>query len=73
MIFSRPVVVAPDETVEITEVGGGPATLSLDGALGCELRRGSSVTVRKHERSLKLVRLWGPQFVARLRKKLGLP
>jgi NAD+ kinase len=73
MIFSRPVVVAPDETVEITEVSGGTAALSLDGAIGCELHEGSRVVVKKHERSLKLVRLWGPQFVERLRLKLGLP
>ena len=72
MIFARPFVLAPDETVEITEVSG-PAALSLDGALGCELAEGSTVSVRRHERSLKLIRLWGPNFVERLRKKLGLP
>jgi NAD+ kinase len=72
MIFSRPVVVAPDETVEITEIRG-PAALSLDGALGCELQEGSKVVVRRHERPLQLVRLWGPNFVERLRTKLGLP
>lgn len=73
MIFARPFVLAPDETVEIAEISGGPAALSLDGALGCELREGSRVIVRRHERSLKLVRLWGPNFVERLRRKLGLP
>lgn len=72
MIFSRPFVLAPDETVEIREISG-PAALSLDGALGCDLREGCVVKVRRHERTLQLVRLWGPNFVERLRKKLGLP
>jgi NAD+ kinase len=72
MIFSRPFVLAPDETVEITEISG-PAALSLDGALGCDLRDGYTVKVRRHERTLQLVRLWGPAFVERLRRKLGLP
>ena len=72
MIFSRPVVVAPDETVTITQISG-PAALSLDGGLGCDLKDGCTVTVRRHERPLQLLRLWGPNFVERLRKKLGLP
>jgi NAD+ kinase len=72
MIFARPVVLAPDETVVITQISG-PAALSLDGALGSDLDEGSTVTVRRHPRPLKLVRMWGPNFVERLRKKLGLP
>jgi NAD+ kinase len=72
MIFSRPFVLAPDDTVEIKEISG-PAALSLDGALGCDLAEGCVVKVRRHERPLQLVRLWGPNFVERLRKKLGLP
>lgn len=72
MIFARPFVLSSDETIEITEING-PAALSLDGALGCDLKEGSTVVVRAHERPLRLVRLWGPNFVERLRKKLGLP
>lgn len=72
MILSRPVVLAPDETVEIKEISG-PATVSLDGVRGAELREGATVSVRRHPRPLKLVRLWGPNFVERLRLKLGLP
>lgn len=72
MIFARPFVLAPDETVEITEISGR-AALSLDGTRGCDLKEGATVTVRRHERPLQLVRLWGPNFVERLRKKLGLP
>lgn len=72
MIFARPFVLGPDETVEITEISGS-AAVSLDGALGCDLTEGSRVTVRTHRHSLKLMRIAGPAFVERLRKKLGLP
>jgi NAD+ kinase len=74
MIFSRPFVLAPDEVVEITV--GGPeqgASLALDGAIGRDLSPGSTVTVQRHPRALKLVRLGGPGFLERLRSKLGLP
>ena len=75
MIFSRPFVLAPDETVEITvarESGQG-ASLVLDGAVGREIPAGCTVTVRRHERPLQMVRLSGPGFIERLRTKLGLP
>lgn len=74
MIFSRPFVLAPDETVEITVEGKGTeASLSLDGADGWLLSTDSRVVVRRHERPLRLVRLSGPGFLTRLRNKLGLP
>jgi NAD+ kinase len=74
MIFSRPFVLAPDETVEITVDGPDQdASLALDGAIGCDLGSGAVVTVRRHPRALKLVRLGGPGFLERLQTKLGLP
>lgn len=74
MIFSRPFVLSPDETVEIILEGDDQdAALSLDGALGCELGPRATVTVRRHPRPLRLVRLEGPGFVERLRRKLDLP
>jgi NAD+ kinase len=74
MLVSRAFVLAPDETVEI-EVAGrdDEAAVSLDGGWGGEIHPGTKVTVRQHERSLKLVRLGGPGFLERLRSKLGLP
>lgn len=74
MIFSRPFVLAADETVEIS-LGARDqrASLVLDGAQGCEFSSGGLITVRRDERPLKLVRLSGPGFVERLRVKLGLP
>lgn len=74
MIFSRPFVLSIDETVEITVEGDGqPASLSLDGAIGCALKAAEPVTIRRDPRMLRLVRLGGPGFVERLRAKLDLP
>jgi NAD+ kinase len=74
MIFSRPFVLASDVTVEIFVDGPGQeASLSLDGALGCDIRTGDHVKVVRHPRPLRLVRVGGPGFIDRLRTKLGLP
>lgn len=74
MIFSRPFVLAADETVEIAL--GSPdqkAALVLDGAEGCEFSSGDLIEVRRHPRALRLVRVAGPGFIERLRTKLDLP
>lgn len=72
MIFSRAVVLAPDDSVEI-EVAGSVvvASLSLDGAPGHHLTPGCVIEVARHPRPLRLVRLSGPGFLERLRNKLG--
>ncbi|MDQ3620521.1 MAG: NAD(+)/NADH kinase [Actinomycetota bacterium] len=74
MIFARPFVLTPDETVEITtDPDGEQGSLSLDGALGGDLEPGTTVVVRRHPRPLRIVRLSGPNFLERLRNKLQLP
>jgi NAD+ kinase len=74
MIFSRAVVLAPDEIVEIEPKDDEPvASLSLDGAIGCELQPGSAVAVKRHPRPLQLIRMSGPGFLERLRTKMHLP
>lgn len=73
LIFTRPFVITPDETVEITVDADRGASLTLDGALGRDLPAGSTVTVCRHPRPLRLVRLEGPGFLERLRAKLDLP
>lgn len=74
MVFSRPVVLAPDETVEITVSGDSMrASVSLDGDQGSILGPGSTVKVERHTRPLKLVRVAGPGFIERLRSKLAFP
>lgn len=74
MIFSRPFVLAADETVEIA-LGAADqrASLVLDGAESCEFSSGDLIEVRRHPRPLRLVRLPGPGFIERLRTKLDLP
>lgn len=75
MIMARPFVFAADEVVRITvkDDSDQNASLVLDGALGHSLSPGSPVEVSRHPRPLRLVRLAGPDFVPRLRMKLGLP
>ena len=74
MIFSRPFVLAADETVSITVGGRGQqASLVLDGTIGCDIGSGATVTVCRHERPLPLLKVAGPGFLARLRVKLDLP
>jgi len=73
MIFARPFVLAPDEVVEVVLESRDDASLSLDGEPAGRLDCGDSVVVRRHPRPLKLVRVSGPGFVARLRTKLHLP
>ncbi len=74
MIFSRPFVLAPDEVVEIQLEGQDvEAQVTLDGAISTPIESGATATVRRHERPLRLVKLEGPLFLARLRSKLDLP
>ena len=73
MIFSRPFVLAPDEVVEVLLESRDEASLSLDGEPAGHVSPGESVTIRRHPRPLKLVRLAGPGFIERLRAKLQLP
>lgn len=82
MIFSRAVVLSPEDEVSVTvageETSDGPeppheASLVLDGSLGADLTTGDSVIIKRHERPLKLVRMSGPGFLERLRSKLDLP
>ncbi|MEA2487311.1 MAG: kinase [Actinomycetota bacterium] len=74
MIFARPFVLAPEARVrmEVTSEGAD-ATLSVDGSTGCSAPRGTVLSVGRHERALRVVRLGGPDFIQRLRIKLDLP
>lgn len=82
MIFSRAVVLSPRDEVQI-RIGGDrfedgartpqEASVVLDGRLGATLTTGGAVVVRRHQRSLRLIRMTGPGFLERLRAKLDLP
>jgi NAD+ kinase len=76
MMFARPFVLGPDESVEVLVDGNGEgegAVMSLDGATGCELAGGDRVLIQRHPRPLRLIRFEGGRFVERLRTKLHLP
>jgi len=78
MIFSRPVVLSPRDAVQITVGGQGDdfpheASVVLDGLLARNVGTGDSVTVRRDEVPLRLVRMAGPGFLERLRSKIDLP
>lgn len=74
MIFARPFVLAADEIVEVRlDAAGQRASLVLDGVLAAEIDETHTVTIARHPRPLRLVRLSGPGFIERLRAKLGLP
>jgi NAD+ kinase len=74
MIFSRPFVLPPEEVIEIiVDDAEGEAALSIDGSIGMDLPPQAVIQVARHPRPLRLVRLAGPGFVERLRRKLHLP
>ena len=74
MIFSRPFVLPPEDAVELmVDDAEGEAALSIDGSMGMDLPARTVVRVARHSRPLRLVRLSGPGFVERLRRKLQLP
>jgi NAD kinase len=74
MILARPFIFAADETVTLTVAEGDQtASLVIDGVFGTDIPPGSPVDVGRHPRPLRLVKLRGPDFIARLRMKLGLP
>ena len=74
MVFDRPVVLSASEEVTIRVLEAEESgSLSVDGAMGCDLPSQATVTVRRHPRPIHFVRLSGPGFLERLRAKLRLP
>ena len=74
MLFDRPVLLAPDETVTLEVVGEEPGLLSADGRESLEMPVGARVSVRAAGRPVRLVRRKGsPSFYAVLREKFALP
>lgn len=71
-LTARPVVVDADDvaTVEVaSEVEG--VLLTVDGQVGCPLRGGDMVQVRRAEERARLVRLKAPSFYELLRQKFA--
>lgn len=74
MVFDRPIVVGPDESVTLEVLGEEPGLLSADGRPGLEAPVGSMVRIRRAEQPAVLVRRKdSPSFFALLREKFSLP
>ena len=68
----RPVIVNIHSTVRVTLLSERMvAALTADGQTTAELGRGDTVTIRRSERSLRLLQLEGTNFFSTLRQKLG--
>lgn len=72
--YSRPLVVAPDRTVQVTvmENQGGTA-LTIDGQTGFQLQTGDEVLVSRADEVARLLRREGFRFYDVLRRKLTEP
>ncbi len=73
-LFSRPLVIAPTSTVEITVDPYAPlAVLTCDGRRSFDLPPAARVTVGRGELPVRVVRLHDRPFTDRLVAKFGLP
>ena len=68
----RPTILPPDRVLRI-EVDGSPdeVLVTADGQIGTSLAAGQSLTVRRSNAPVRLVRFEGNSFFSRLRRKLG--
>lgn len=74
MVFNRPLVLAPEATVELEVAGDEPAVVSADGRPAVELPVGCRVRVRRSERPARLLRRRDSEsFYAKLRRRFSLP
>ncbi|MCL2059457.1 MAG: NAD(+)/NADH kinase [Oscillospiraceae bacterium] len=75
VIFSRPVLVAPDKTITIVPVATGAggafrASVSIDGYRGPDLLDGEAIKVRKSGHMAKMLRFDADNFYVVLKNKL---
>lgn len=74
MVFDRPLVVAPDDEVQIEVEGEEPGLLAPDGRGALELPVGCRVRIRRSDRPARLLRRpEGESFFAKLARKFSLP
>ena len=69
-LTNRPVVVRPDAQIVVTNRGGNPVTLTVDGQWSRELGPGDAIEIRRADRPLRTFRPKSP-FFAILRQKLA--
>ena len=71
-LFARPLVVAPQSTVEVT-VLEGPVVISADGRRTCDVSAGATITIVRDPQAVKLARIHQTPFTERLVAKFELP
>ena len=72
MLFDRPLVLGPTETVRIEVIDDRPATLTVDGEELGELARGDAILCRAAPQTARLVTLGNRDFYRLLKAKFGL-
>jgi NAD+ kinase len=71
-LTARPLVVAPDDVLSVTNAAGRDAVdISLDGEFAGELASGASMEVRFRDEAGRLAQLPGANFYRRVRDKFG--
>ena len=74
MVFDRPIVIAPDESVTVEVRGEVPGFLSADGREGLELPVGTRVRIARSPQPVRLFRRAGRKsFYRMVREKFDLP
>lgn len=71
-LFNRPLVVAPSSVVTFDVARGTAASVTFDGQRSFDIARRGRVEVRRHARSIRVVRLRQRTFTGRLVAKFGL-
>jgi NAD+ kinase len=72
MLFDRPMVLGPTETVRIEVIDDRPATLTVDGEELGVLERGDAILCRAAPQTARLVTLGNRDFYRLLKTKFGL-
>lgn len=72
-LFDRPLVVAPDQDVEIAVHGGGRGIVLADGKPRSEIKEGDVLQAFVGPSVVRLVRLAPDSFFTRLARRFGLP
>jgi NAD+ kinase len=72
-LFDRPLVVAPDQDVEIAVHGGGRGIVLADGKVRTEIEEGDVLQASVGPSVVRLVRLAPDSFFTRLARRFGVP
>jgi NAD+ kinase len=72
-LFSRPIVLRPDSTIELEVLADRPAHISVDGQDQGVVGSGEGLVIRRGDSPALLVTLDDGGFAAKLASNLGIP